>query len=159
MLQQRTQDLRTAESVAMQSIPMLKMMEFSNYNLVRKINSAFIITLPVFKQALAQAMILKRQKIQAEAMQALDQKTNELIMKNAQNTVEMSKTTARMASTSSIQIETLENSWKTIMQGIEDTKSIQEEARKKREEDKVKLEAIKNDFNSHYAIPDSTGKK
>ena len=70
MLQQRTQDLRTAESVAMQSIPMLKMMEFSNYNLVRKINSAFIITLPVFKQALAQAMILKRQKIQAEAMQA-----------------------------------------------------------------------------------------
>jgi uncharacterized protein YaaN involved in tellurite resistance len=70
----------------------------------------------------------------------------------------MSKTTARMASTSSIQIETLENSWKTIMQGIEDTKSIQEEARKKREEDKVKLEAIKNDFNSHYAIPASTGK-
>ena len=43
MLEQRVQDLRTAENVAMQSIPMLKTMEFSNYNLVRKINSAFII--------------------------------------------------------------------------------------------------------------------
>ena len=48
MLEQRTQDLRTAENVAMQSIPMIKTMEFSNYNLVRKINSAFIVTLPVF---------------------------------------------------------------------------------------------------------------
>ena len=65
MLEQRTQDLRTAENVAMQSIPMIKTMEFSNYNLVRKINSAFIVTLPVFKQALAQAILLKRQKIQA----------------------------------------------------------------------------------------------
>ena len=38
MLEQRTQDLRTAENVAMQSIPMIKTMEFSNMNLVRKIN-------------------------------------------------------------------------------------------------------------------------
>ena len=60
MLEQRTQDLRTAENVAMQSIPMIKTMEFSNMNLVRKINSAFIVTLPVFKQALAQAILLKR---------------------------------------------------------------------------------------------------
>ena len=35
MMEQRTQDLRTAENVAMQSIPMIKTMEFSNYNLVR----------------------------------------------------------------------------------------------------------------------------
>ena len=74
MLEQRTQDLRTAENVAMQSIPMIKTMEFSNMNLVRKINSAFIITLPVFKQALAQTIMLKRQRVQAEAMSALDQK-------------------------------------------------------------------------------------
>ena len=62
MLEQRVQDLRIAENVAMQSIPMIKTMEFSNMNLVRKINSAFIITLPVFKQALTQAILLKRQK-------------------------------------------------------------------------------------------------
>ena len=83
MMEQRTQDLRTAENVAMQSIPMIKTMEFSNYNLVRKINSAFIVTLPVFKQALAQAILLKRQGIQAEAMAELDKKTNEMLMKNA----------------------------------------------------------------------------
>lgn len=150
MLEQRTQDLRTAESVAMQSIPMIKTMEFSNMNLVRKINSAFIITLPVFKQALAQAIMLKRQKIQAEAMSALDQKTNEMLIKNAQNTVEQSKMTARMAAGSSIKIETLESTWRTIVNGIDETRQIQEDARRQRIEDQARLETIKQEFNSKY---------
>lgn len=147
MLEQRTQDLRTAESVAMQSIPMIKTMEFSNMNLVRKINSAFIITLPVFKQALAQAIMLKRQKVQAEAMSALDEKTNELLVRNARNTVEQSKMTAAMASGSSIRIETLETTWKTIVNGIDETRQIQENARRQRIEDKARLDQIKQEFN------------
>lgn len=153
MLEQRTQDLRTAENVAMQSIPMIKTMEFSNMNLVRKINSAFIITLPVFKQALAQAIMLKRQKIQADSMAALDAKTNEMLIKNARNTVEASKMTARLASGSSIKIETLENTWRTIVNGIDETKAIQENARKQRIDDAKRLEVIKQEFNKMYHMP------
>lgn len=150
MLEQRTQDLRIAENVAMQSIPMIKTMQFSNLNLIRKINSAFIITLPVFKQALSQAILLKRQRIQAEAMAALDEKTNEMLIKNAQNTALQSKMTAQLASGSSIKIETLETTWRTIMSGIEETKQIQENASKQREEDKMRLNAIKEEFNRMY---------
>ena len=150
LLEQRTHDLRIAENVAMQSIPMIKTMEFSNMNLVRKINSAFIITLPVFKQALAQAIMLKRQKLQAEAMSALDEKTNELLLRNARNTVEQSKLTASLASGSSIKIETLETTWKTIVTGIDETRKIQENARVKRVADTQKLEAIKKEFKEKY---------
>ncbi len=150
MLEQRTHDLRIAENVAIQSIPMIKTMQFSNMNLVRKINSAFIITLPVFKQALAQAILLKRQKIQAEAMSALDEKTNEMLLKNARNTVEQSKATAAMASGSSIKIETLETTWRTIVSGIEETRQIQENAKQQRLEDQARLNAIKEDFNKQY---------
>lgn len=153
MLEQRTQDLRTAENVAMQSIPMIKTMEFSNMNLVRKINSAFIVTLPVFKQALAQAIMLKRQRIQADAMSALDEKTNEMLIKNAKNTVEQSKMTARLASGSSIKIETLETTWRTIVNGIDETRQIQENSRKKRIEDQARLENIKTEFNKMYHMP------
>ena len=146
MLEQRVMDLKTAESIALQSIPMIKTMEFSNANLTRKINSAFIVTLPVFKQALAQAMMLKRQKIQADSMSALDKRTNELLIKNAQNTVEQSKQITRMTNTSSVQIETLEKTWNTIVSGIDDTKRIQEEAKKKREEDSKRLDVIKQQY-------------
>lgn len=153
MLEQRTQDLRVAENVAMQSIPMIKTMQFTNLNLVRKINSAFIITLPIFKQALAQAIMLKRQRVQAEAMSALDEKTNEMLIKNAQNTAEQSRMVAQLASGSSIKIETLETTWKTIMQGIEDTRAIQENASKQRQQDQVKLSAMKDEFNKMYHMP------
>ncbi len=160
MLEQRTQDLRTAENVAMQSIPMIKTMEFSNMNLVRKINSAFIITLPVFKQALAQAIMLKRQKVQAEAMSALDEKTNEMLIKNAKNTAEQSKMIAKMATGSSVKIETLETTWRTIVNGIDETRQIQENAKKQREADKVRLESIKADFNKMYGnARNTTGTK
>ncbi len=153
LLEQRTQDLRSAESVAMQSIPMIKTMEFSNMNLVRKINSAFIVTLPIFKQALAQAIMLKQQKVMAEGMAALDEKTNEMLIKNAQNTVNQAKMTAQLASGSSIKTETLETTWRTIVNGIEETKRVQDEASKKRLEDKARLENIKNEFNRTYHVP------
>lgn len=153
LLEQRTQDLRTAESVAIQAIPMIKTMQFSNMNLVRKINSAFIITLPVFKQALTQAIMLKRQRIQAEAMSALDAKTNEMLIKNAQNTAAQSKMTAQLVSGSSIKVETLEKTWQTIVTGIEETKQIQENARKQRVDDQKRLEAIKEDFQKRYCVP------
>ena len=153
MLEQRTQDLRTAESVAMQSIPMLKTMQFSNMNLVRKINSAFIITLPVFKQALAQAIMLKRQKIQADAISALDERTNEMLLKNAKNTVEQAKITTRLASGSSIKADTLEKTWRTIVDGIDETRRIQENAHRQRVEDQAKLERIKQEFQQKYHVP------
>lgn len=150
MLEQRTQDLRVAENIAMQSIPMIKTMAYSNMNLVRKINSAFIVTLPVFKQGLAQAVMLKRQKIQAEALSELDKKTNEMLIKNARNTVEQSKMTARLASGSSVKIETLETTWRTIVNGIEETQNIQETARKQRIDDAARLENIKQEFFKTY---------
>lgn len=147
VLDQRVMDLRIAENVAMQSVPMMKTMQFSNLNLIRKINSAFIITLPVFKQALTQAILLKRQKIQAEAMAALDERTNEMLLKNAQNTVNQSKLTTQLASGSSVKIETLEKTWQTIVSGIEETQKIQQEAQQKRQQDIERLNQLKMDFN------------
>ena len=146
ILDQRVMDLKVAENVAIQTVPMLKTMEYSNLNLVRKINSAFIITMPVFKQALAQAIMLKRQRIIADSMQALDEKTNEMLKKNAQNTVAQSKQIAAMASGSSIKVETLQETWTTIVNGIDEVQAIQNQAREKRKQDAVVLENIKDDY-------------
>ncbi len=153
MLEQRTLDLRTAEAVALQSIPMLKAMQYNNMNLVRKINSAFIITLPVFKQALAQAILLKRQKLQSDAMSVLDQRTNEMLLKNARNTVAQTKATARLAGAPSIQADTLQKTWQTIVGGIEETQKLQASARDQRKQDQVKLENIRRDFMQKYNAP------
>ena len=151
MLSQRVYDLQIAENVAIQSAPMIQTIQMSNFNLMRKINSSFIITLPIFKQCLAQAVILKRQEIQAKSIKQLDDKTNELIMRNAQNTARQSVEIAKMASGSSVSISTLEKSFETIMKGIEDTKAIQEANKVQRIENSAKLERIKSKMKKNTA--------
>lgn len=147
MLNQRVYDLELAKAVALQSLPQIKLIQKGNYDLMRKINSAFIVTLPIFKQGITQAIALKRQKIQSEAMAALDEKTNELLIKNAMNTAEQSKKTAELASGSSIKIETLQQSWEIIVRGIQETKQIQQEAIQKREEGSKALELMQAEYN------------
>ena len=151
MLSQRVYDLQIAENVAIQAAPMIQTIQMSNFNLMRKINSSFIVTLPIFKQCLAQAVILKRQEIQAKSIKQLDDKTNELIMRNAQNTARQSVEIAKMASGSSVAISTLEKSFETIMKGIEDTKAIQEANRTERIENSAKLERIKHSMKKNIA--------
>lgn len=149
MLQQRLYDLRIAENVAIQAAPMIQTMQMSNFNLIRKINTSFIITLPIFKQCLAQAIMLKRQEIQAKSIKQLDDKTNELIMRNAQNTSRQSVEIAKMASGSVLAIETLEKSYSTIIKGIEETKLIQNQNKAKRNENTLKLENIKSSMKNN----------
>ena len=65
---------------------------------------------------------------------------------NARNTVEQTKMTTRLASGSSVKIETLEETWRTIVDGIAETKQIQIEASRKREDEVIRLKAIKEEF-------------
>lgn len=146
MLSQRTNDLLIAENVALQTQPMLSTMMQANFNLQRKINSAFIISLPIFKNAIIQAIQLKKQAIQAKAMKDLDEKTNELLMRNAQNTANQSVRIAEMASGSSISLQTLQQTYATIQKGIEDTRRITDEMAAKRASDSAALESMKSDM-------------
>lgn len=148
MLSQRVYDLQIAENVAMQTCPMIQTMQLSNFNLMRKINSSFIITLPIFKQCLVQAIQLKRQEIQAKSIKQLDEKTNELLMRNAQNTASQSVAIAKMAGGSSIELKTLQSTYETIKQGIEETRKITEEQAQKRKSDSLELENMKADMKS-----------
>jgi uncharacterized protein YaaN involved in tellurite resistance len=152
MLDQRVYDLKLAESVSLQSMPMIKSIEQGNNNLVRKINSAFIITMPIFKQCLTQAIMLKRQALQANAISALDQRTNELLLRNAENTATQSKLTTRLAAGSSVDVATLEKSWQTIMNGITETRQIQVEMKQAREDGSQRLIALKQEYQNSNAM-------
>lgn len=152
MVNQRIYDLKIAENIAIQTIPMLQIMKNNNYGLVRKINSAFVITLPVFKQCLAQAILVKKQQLQTKALNELDKKTNELLIKNAQNIANISIDVARMNSTSSISIETLEKTYNTIQNGIQETMKIQENSREEIKQNTVRLEQINTQIKNQRII-------
>lgn len=146
--------LLTAQSVALQSLPQINIQQLTNYNIISKVNEYFLIGLPIMKQGIAQAIMLKRQKIMTESLAGLDKKMNEMMIRNAQNTVETAKNAMQLSNQTSISAETLETTWKTIVNGIDEVNKIQAEGSKKRIEDAQKLEKIKAEFNQKLGSPE-----
>lgn len=157
MVDQRVYDLRLAENVAIQSFPMIQQIQRGNFELVKNIKSSFIITLPIFKQCLIQAIMIKKQDNRRKNMQDLKDYTNEMLIKNANNVSKQSVELARMNGQGVIDVDTLENSFNIIQQGIQEVKRQQEDNKKARQEGSKKLEQMKEkSFNPNQLQPQQT---
>ncbi|WP_242292629.1 toxic anion resistance protein, partial [Bacillus cereus group sp. BfR-BA-01441] len=107
-----------------------------------KINTAFITTIPIFKNGIIQAVNAKRQKLVADSMAELDRRTNELLKKNAQNIATQSVEVARLSGSSSIKMETLEETWNIISRGMQETQQIEEQNKREREESRKRMATL-----------------
>lgn len=144
LLSQRILDLGVSQNVAMQIIPMINMMVATNSNLNIKIDSAFITTLPIFKVSVINAITLRRQAIQNQAISQAEDFTKQLFEKTVQQTVDNTKNVKKSASSPVISIETLENTYNTILTGIEEVKQIDNQNKEERLQNIRKLEELKN---------------
>ena len=123
LLERRVHDLRLSEVVALQSLPMVQTIRANNRLLIEKLNSAFLVTLPIFRQTLAQAAARKRQRLQAQAMEALDRRTREAL--EAQ-TAAQARLKAALPD-GAAQVEALEQARETILKGIREARALQSE--------------------------------
>jgi uncharacterized protein YaaN involved in tellurite resistance len=146
LLEQRVYDLEMAKMVSLQTAPQIRLLQRGNTKLIGKINSAFVTTIPIFKNGLIQAMAAKRQKLVADSMSELDRRTNEMLVRNAQNISQQSVDISRLAGSPSIKIETIEESWNIIMKGMQETRSIEEENKRLRAEGTKRLEQLQESF-------------
>lgn len=156
LMEQRTADLRGSEAVALQSIPTFKVQEMTNANLARKINSAFVVTVPAFKMALVNSVIAKQQSIQAQGLSALQDATSAIIRKNAENAVGQLQMSQQLANTSAIRADDIEYSWNTIMNGIQQYKEMEKQYKEIRKEEAKRIEAANNQYlkslNDEYSV-------
>ncbi|WP_265606089.1 toxic anion resistance protein [Bacillus velezensis] len=145
-LEERVYDLDMARMVALQTAPQIRLLQRGNTKLIGKINSAFVITIPIFKNGIIQAVTVKRQKLVADSMSELDRRTNEMLKRNAENISNQSVEIARMAGRPSIDIETIETSWNTIVSGMQETEQIEEENRRIREDGAKRIQQLQDNI-------------
>lgn len=143
MISQRVYDLKLAENVALQNMPMIQQMQMGNFELLKTIESSFIVTLPMLKQGIIQAMLLKRQANRAKNINDLKEFTNDLVLQNAQNASRQAIELAKMGGQGIVDIDKLEQSFNIIQQGLKDAKKQQEENKKLRTSGEKKLEEMK----------------
>jgi uncharacterized protein YaaN involved in tellurite resistance len=145
LLERKIDDLEKARMVAVIAAPQIKTMQRGNNDLIAKINSAFVTTIPIFKMGIINAVSAKRQKLHSDSLNAFEDRANQMLQDVTRDIMNQSVEIAQRSGSSSIKMETIEAMWDTIVRGIEEYKKVKEEQSMQRIEDRKRLEAIRED--------------
>ncbi|MDQ0219750.1 toxic anion resistance protein [Peribacillus cavernae] len=145
-LDKRLYDLKLSREITIQSAPQIRLIQNTNQALVEKIQSSIMTAIPLWKNQVAIALTLIRQRHAVEAQKQVSKTTNELLLKNAEmlktNTIETAKENERGL----IDIETLKKTQENLLSTLEETLRIQEEGRNKRRQAEIELGSMENDL-------------
>jgi uncharacterized protein YaaN involved in tellurite resistance len=145
-LDKRLYDLKLSREITIQSAPQIRLIQNTNQALVEKIQSSIMTAIPLWKNQVAIALTLIRQRHAVEAQKQVSKTTNELLLKNAEmlktNTIE----TARENERGLVDIETLKKTQESLITTLEETLRIQEEGRTKRRLAEQELASMENEL-------------
>lgn len=145
-LDKRLYDLKLSREITIQSAPQIRLIQNTNQALVEKIQSSIMTAIPLWKNQVAIALTLIRQRHAVEAQKQVSRTTNELLLKNAEmlktNTIE----TARENERGLVDIETLKKTQESLITTLEETLRIQDEGRTKRRQAEQELAFMENEL-------------
>jgi uncharacterized protein YaaN involved in tellurite resistance len=145
-LDKRLYDLKLSREITIQSAPQIRLIQNTNQALVEKIQSSIVTAIPLWKNQVAIALTLIRQRHAVEAQKQVSKTTNELLLKNAEmlktNTIETAKENERGL----VDIETLKKTQENLITTLEETLRIQEEGRTKRRQAEQDLASMENEL-------------
>lgn len=145
-LDKRLHDLLLSRQITIQSAPQIRLIQNTNQALAEKIQSSIVTAIPLWKNQVAIALTLLRQRNAVDAQQKVSDTTNELLLKNAEllktNTIE----TVRANERGLVDIDTLKKVQESLISTLEETLTIQEEGRIKRRQAEEELMMMEGDL-------------
>ncbi|WP_100331200.1 toxic anion resistance protein [Bacillus xiapuensis] len=145
-LEKRLHDLKLSRQITIQSAPQIRMIQNMNQALAEKIQSSILTAIPLWKNQVAIALTLVRQKKAMESQKQVSQTTNDLLLKNAEmlksNTIETAKENERGL----VDIDTLKKTQSNLISTLEETLRIQQEGRAKRKQAEQELSSMENEL-------------
>lgn len=145
-LDKRIYDLKLSREITVQSAPQIRLIQNTNQALIEKIQSSIMTAIPLWKNQVAIALTLIRQRNAVEAQKQVSKTTNELLLKNAEmlktNTIETAKENERGI----VDIETLKKTQENLIQTLEETIRIQQEGRVKRRQAEHELAQMEDEL-------------
>lgn len=146
-MEKRVSDLQVLQQSAMQTLPMIRIIQSNNLMLVDKFYAIKNITLPAWKNQISLAISLNEQKNSVQLANSIDDATNELLRRNADLLHQNSVDTAKANQRSVIDIETLEHVQNTLIKTVNDVIQVQKEGMQKRAEATTRLRALQENLN------------
>jgi len=144
--ERRLHDLKLTRMIAIQTAPQVRLIQSNDQNLVEKIQSSILTTVPLWKNQIVIALSLYRQQKALELQREVSDTTNELLAKNAALLKDGSAKVAREVERGVVDIETLRQVNADLVATLEETISIQDEGRRKRSEAESELGRLQADL-------------
>lgn len=145
-LEKRVHDLEVSRQVTIQSAPQIRLIQHTNQALAEKIQSSIMTAIPLWKNQIAIALTLFRQKQAVEAQRQVSDTTNELLIKNSEMLKANTVATAKENERGLVDMETLQQTQANLISTLEETIAIQQEGRAKRRQAEQALLALENEL-------------
>ena len=139
-------DLKTTRIISIQMAPQIRLIQNNDSELVEKIQSSIINTIPLWKNQVVIALGITHAKSALGAQKAVTDLTNEMLKKNSetlkQGTIEITKESERAI----VDVETLQKTNQDIIETLNQVIEIHENGRIKRQEAEVELAKIEDEL-------------
>lgn len=145
-LDKRTHDLKLARQITIQQAPQIRLIQNTNQALAEKIQASINTAIPLWKNQVAIALTLLRQKDAATAQRQVSETTNDLLKKNSEmlkiSTIETAKENERGI----VDLDTLQQTQNDLVETLEETLRIQKEGRERRQAAEIEIGHMENDL-------------
>ena len=139
-------DLKTTRMISIQMAPQIRLIQTNDSELVEKIQSSLINTIPLWKNQIVIALGITHAKSALGAQKAVTDLTNEMLQKNSetlkQGTIEIAEESERAI----IDVETLQKTNQDIIETLDKVIEIHQNGRVKRQEAEKQLEQIEGEL-------------
>lgn len=142
--EKKLSDLEITRVISMQSAPQVRLLQNNDREMLDKIQSSLSNTIPLWRNQLVISLGLEHSRRAIEAQQVLSDKTNELLVRNAESLHTSATETAKAAERPIVDIETLKVCNKELIASINEVVRIHEQGtvqRHKAQEEMAKIEA------------------
>ena len=139
-------DLELTRTISIQTAPQIRMIQNNDNVMVEKIQTTLMNTIPLWKNQMVLALGLAHSQQAMQAERAVTNMTNDLLKKNAEALKLGTIETAKESQRGIVDIETLQQTNKSLIETLDELNKIQSEGRAKRAAAEQELTRIEDEL-------------
>lgn len=144
--EKKVHDLELTRMIAIQTAPQIRLVQNNDTQMVEKIQSTIVNTVPLWKSQMVLALGVEHSAQAAQAQREVTDMTNELLKKNAERLKMATIESARESERGIVDMETLKTTNEALISTLDEVMKIQQEGREKRRAAEAEIGRLEGDL-------------
>lgn len=145
-LERKTAELELSRTIALQQAPQIRMLQSNFAVMADKLQSTLYNTIPLWKNQIVLALGAEHARQAVQTDRTIADMTNSLLIRNAENLKMVTAETQRASGTATVDMSTLAETNRILIESLDEVVRIQSENRSRREEVEKELSRIDSEM-------------